>query len=108
MTQDISQDSDAAPVTAGTHSSAEIEAIHVRLDAGDDRMARIEANLKTNTEATARVEGNTSDLVDLFASARGAFKVLEGLGKLAKPAMYITGATSAVLTLWVSLKGLIK
>ncbi|MDQ8046833.1 MAG: hypothetical protein REI11_19675 [Patulibacter sp.] len=94
----------AAP--APTH--AEILAIHQRLDAGDRRMQRIEDSLASNTAATARVESNTAELLDWFASGKGAFKVLEGLGKLAKPLASIVGLGVAVGGMWATFKGFFK
>ena len=86
--------------TPGAESHPEISAIHARLDAGDARMARIEKSLAANTAATARVEGNTAELLEWFASGKGAFKVLEGLGKLAKPLAAIVGLCVAIATAW--------
>lgn len=107
-TPDLSGDG-AAP----TH--AEVVAIHQRLDEGDGRMARmdermerIERSLAANTAATARVESNTAELLDWFASGKGAFKVLEGLGKLAKPLAAIAGLGVAMLSLWATFKGFFK
>ena len=94
--------------TSGTEQHAEISAIHARLDAGDARMARIEKSLAANTAATKRVETNTSDLVDLFISFKGAFKVLEGLGKIAKPVAAVVGLGAALLSLWAAFKGIFK
>lgn len=87
---------------APTHP--EIKAIHERLDAGDARMQRIEASLSANTAATARVETNTSDLVDLFVSFKGAFKVLNWIGKLAKPLGAIVGLGVALAAAWTAFK----
>jgi len=97
-----------APAENGNPSSPEIAAIHARLDEGDERMARIEKSLAANTAATARVESNTSDLVDLFVSFKGAFKVLEGLGKIAKPVGAVVGLGAALLSLWAAFKGIFK
>jgi len=94
--------------SAGSESHPEITAIHSRLDAGDARMARIEKSLAANTAATRRVETNTSDLVDLFESFKGAFKVLEGLGKIAKPVAAVVGLGAALLSLWAGFKGIFK
>ncbi len=82
----------------------EIEAIHERLDEGDVRMQRIEAALQTNNEATARVETNTSDMVEAFENLKGAFKVLNWIGRAAKPLGYIAGAIAAIISLWTAFK----
>jgi len=99
---------DTANTAPGTEPHPEITAIQARLDAGDERMARIERSLELNTAATKRVETNTSDLVDLFISFKGAFKVLEGLGKIAKPVAAVVGLGAALLSLWAAFKGIFK
>jgi hypothetical protein len=96
-----------SPAAPGTHSE-EIAAIHARLDAGDARMARIEGELRQNTEATKRVESNTREVIDLFGLAAGGFKALEGLGKIAKPVGAIVGLGAALLSLWAAFKGVFK
>lgn len=97
-------DSSIQPAEPGTHSNKEIAAINTRLDAGDERMARIERSLKENTDATARVESNTSELVDGFNSFKAAFKVLNWVGKLAKPLSAIVGLGAAVAAAWTAMK----
>jgi hypothetical protein len=75
-----------------------------QLQVGAERMEKIETNLKTNTDATTRVEANTKELVEFFNSVQGAFRVLEALGKLAKPLAYITMLAGACTGLWLALK----
>ena len=64
--------------------------IHARLDDGDQRLSRVEAEqialrreLEANTLATQAVKADTAELVELFQSFKGAIKVLNWLGKLA-------------------------
>jgi hypothetical protein len=83
---------------------ADLQAIHDRLDSGDERMARIESALLANTEATARVETNTSDMVEAFGNLKGAFKVFNWIGRAAKPLGYIAGAIAAIISLWTAFK----
>lgn len=92
------------PATAAT--------IHARLDDGDVRFARVEAEqkalrleLETNTTATKAVKADTAELVELFQSFKGAIKVLNWLGKLAKPMAYIVGLGTACMGFWAALKG---
>lgn len=73
-----------------------------RLGAVEHQMEEIKSNLAVNTLVTEQVQTNTAGLVDLFNNASGAFKVLEGLGKAAKPLMYIAGFVSAALTVWAT------
>lgn len=65
--------------------------------------------LAENTAATRRVESNTSELIDMFVSWKGAFKVFDQIGKLAKPlgAIFLLG--SAVIGFWQAIKtGLLR
>lgn len=86
--------------------------IHARLDDGDKRFARVEEEqralrreLEANTLATQAVKADTAELVELFQSFKGAIKVLNWLGKLAKPMAYIVGLGTACLGFWTALKG---
>lgn len=80
------------------------ETVDARFKAGDDRMGRIEADLKTNTAATARIDTNTAVLLEWLQAFEGAFKLLNGLGKLAKPVAVIAGAATAVGGAWLFFK----
>ncbi|BEP92497.1 hypothetical protein GmRootA79_08810 [Acidovorax sp. A79] len=86
--------------------------IHARLDDGDQRLSRVEAEqialrreLEANTLATQAVKADTAELVELFQSFKGAIKVLNWLGKLAKPMAYIVGCGTACVGFWATLKG---
>lgn len=96
-----------APAATG-NTDAEIVSIHERLDAGDQRMERIEGDLAANTKATQQVAANTQEMVAMFESFRGAFRVLEGLGKLAKPMASLLALGAAIAGLWASMKGIAK
>lgn len=83
----------------------ELEAdVHTRFQAGSDRMDAIEKKLDANSEATARVEANTAEMLEFFNSVRGAFRVLDMLGKLAKPLAYIMMFIGACTGVWLALK----
>jgi hypothetical protein len=60
--------------------------------------------LERNTEATLRVEKNTEGVVEMFTAAAGAFRVLETIGKIAKPIAIIVGLFSGLGTLWFRFK----
>ena len=47
---------------------------------------------------------STKDVTAAFAAARGAFVVLETLGKLAKPLLWLGGLLAAVVTFWDSFR----
>lgn len=57
-----------------------------------------------NTTATRNVERNTADLIEIFLSWKGAFRVLEQFGKLAKPLGAIVALGASLVGLWVALR----
>lgn len=75
-----------------------------QLEAGSKRMGEIEKKLDENTASTARVESNTAEMLEFFNSVRGAFRVLDMLGKLAKPLAYIVMLGGALTAFWMTLK----
>ena len=77
------------------------DSIFARLEEGDARMTRIEQDLADNTKATRATAESTSELVDLLQAFKGAFKVIDWVGKLARPVGFIV---SAGLAIWASLK----
>ena len=79
--------------------------INARLDAGDERMTRIESDLRTNTAATEQIRSNTADLVEFFQAAQGAFKVLNWIGRAAKPLTYIATLCASLWGLWLATRG---
>lgn len=88
------------------------EDMRAHLSRGEQRMSNIEANVDTlradvasNTAATRAVAENTRELVELFESFKGAIRVLNWLGRLAKPMAYIVGLGTACVGFWVALKG---
>lgn len=49
------------------------------------------------------IDNNTKGLVVAFNAAQGAFTVLEFLGKLAKPLLWLAGVIALVGTVWQGL-----
>ena len=78
--------------------------IKKRLDDGDRRMNELDAAIKENTAITAGVKADTAEIVDFFESAKGAFKVLEWIGSVAKPISYIAMLVSTVGGVFVLFK----
>lgn len=77
------------------------------------RVVQMEQDMAHNAEATARntdsietIRQNTQDIVDTFAALAGGFKVLQGLGRLAKPLAYIVGLVTAVITAYSAWRGI--
>ena len=62
-----------------------------------DRLLAVEAKVD-------RIDKATSDVVSAFNAAQGAFTVLEWLGKLAKPILWIGGLVTAAGIIWQNLK----
>ena len=72
------------------------------------RVSSMEEDLRDNTAATNRVEKNTEDLVAAFEALKGAFRVLEFIGKVGKPLLYITGAITGMIGFWKLVTSFIK
>lgn len=47
-----------------------------------------------------RIDENTKEVTAAFTAAKGAFMVLELIGKIAKPILWITGVCSTIALLW--------
>lgn len=60
--------------------------------------------LQENTDATKRVEANTSEMLEVFQSFKAAFKVLEWIGKAAKPLGYVVGLGASIAAFWTAVK----
>jgi hypothetical protein len=73
-----------------------------------ERVGNLERGLADNTAATKRIEANTAELVDVFVSWKGAMKVLETIGKAAKPLAAIVSLGAAVVVWWASIRGYFK
>ncbi len=88
------------------------------LDQGDKRMnsladeitavkleqAEFRHLLKENTDATNAIKADTAELLEAFRSFKGAMKVLEWIGKAAKPIGYIAGLCASVAAFWAAIK----
>lgn len=70
----------------------------------EEGFGNFKAELADNTAATKRIESNTADLVEAFANLKGAFRVLNWIGKFARPLGYIAGAIAAVVSLYTAFK----
>ena len=88
------------------------------LRAGDKRMDEIvktvaaiqieQASAKVllaeNTETINEIKANTADMLEVFESWKGAMRVMEMIGKLAKPLGYIAALIAAVVGIWNAMK----
>lgn len=70
-----------------------------------DRVGNLEKGLADNTATTKRIEMDTAEMLDIFKSWQGAMKVLEMIGKAAKPLAAIATFAAAVGAWWINWKG---
>ncbi len=80
---------------------AEFEAMVRRQEASEQALKEVREDIR-------QIRADTSGIVDFFDSATGAFKVLNWIGKAAKPLGYIAATIAAVAGAWASVKGGIK
>jgi len=83
------------------YSEAFIKSLHGRVGA-------LEEDVRRTTEAMERMEKSISSVVELFGALEGGFRVLQGLGKLARPVGYIGAAIAGCIAAWTAIKGLGK
>lgn len=76
-----------------------------RLDKGAQLMRELRTSLDANTQLTQDVQTNTSELVSLLNSFKGAFKVFNLIGKAARPLGWIAGALASLIALYAAWKG---
>ena len=62
------------------------------------------ALLKENTEAINAIKADTADMLATFESWRGAMRVLEAIGRLAKPVSYIVGLVASIAAFYTAVK----
>ena len=60
--------------------------------------------LKENTDDTKAIKADTAELLEAFRSFKGAMKVLEWIGKAAKPMGYIAGFCASMYAFWTAVK----
>lgn len=79
--------------------------VNERLDKGSERMAAIERDLKAVTQELYELKQQLADLLEFFTAMRGAFKVLNWVGKVAKPLAAIVMLGGACVGFWTAIKG---
>lgn len=60
--------------------------------------------LAANTETIAQIKTDTAEMLGVFESWKGAMKVMEMIGRLAKPLGYIVGLGASAAAFWAALK----
>ena len=66
--------------------------------------ARVKVERAENTETINEIKTDTADMLEVFESWKGAMRVMEMLGKLAKPLGYIVGFWASVAAFWTAMK----
>lgn len=74
-------------------------------DRVDAEIKSLRLDVDANTLLTKSVKTDTSELVETFKSIQGAMRVLDMLGKLAKPLAYIFMLCSALWGVFAAVKG---
>lgn len=69
------------------------------------RVGAIETGLAANTAMTQKIASDVAEGVEFLNAAKGAMRVLEIIGKMAKPMGYIVALCAAVAGFWTALKG---
>lgn len=85
--------------------AATLQQINQKFDNGSARMAGIERELTATRKELHELKQQLQDLLEFFEAMRGAFKVLNWLGKLAKPTAAIVGLGAACVTAWSAWRG---
>lgn len=70
-----------------------------------DRVGNLERGLADNTATTKRIETDTNEMIEMFRSWQGAMKVLEIIGKAAKPLAALVSLGVAVGAYFAHWKG---
>lgn len=84
----------------------EREQINHRFDKGSERMAAIEQELGKTRQELSELKQQLADLLEFFIAMKGAFKVLNWLGKLARPTAAIVALCVALIGAWNAVKGI--
>ncbi len=88
--------------------SVSIEEFKASQEAIHNRFLALESQVQENTNITQTVAENTQGVVDAFNAATGAFKVLEFIGKMAKPLIWVLGLGATVAVNAAALKASIS
>lgn len=82
-----------------------VAAIAKRLVEGDERMDNIEASIDAARKEQHEIRLQMTDMLEFFQAMRGAFKVLNWIGALARPVAAIVGLGVALTGAWTAVRG---
>lgn len=66
------------------------------------RLDTLEGNVDSHTEQLNRIEKNTAELIETFQAFQGAWKVLNWIGKAAKPIAVLSAVFATAYTLFTT------
>lgn len=66
------------------------------------KLAVLEDSVDSHTEQLNRIEKNTSELIETFQAFQGAWKVLNWIGKAAKPIALVSAFCAGAYTLFTT------
>ena len=81
-----------------------LQQVNKRFNQGSERMAAIERDLKVATQELHERNQQMAELLEFFTAMKGAFKVLNWVGKVAKPLAYIVMLGGACVGFWTAVK----
>ncbi|WP_427183612.1 hypothetical protein ACL598_17485 [Bordetella bronchialis] len=85
-------------------NAAFIKSLHAQVVEMKGDVSSTAAATQQNTEAIKRIDANTQGIIEMFSALEGGFKVLSGIGRLAKPIFYIASACGAVMGMYAAWK----
>lgn len=82
-----------------------VQQINQRFGQGSERMAAIERALAAERRELQELKGQLSDLLEFFSAMKGAFKVFNWIGKVAKPAAAVVSLCAAMGAAYAAWRG---
>lgn len=82
-----------------------VQQFNQRFSQGSERMAGIERDLLAERRELQELKVQLGDLLDFFNAMRGAFKVLNWVGKVAKPVAAIVSLGAAMGAAYAAWRG---
>lgn len=64
-----------------------------------------DSELKSIRSRLTKIEADTSEMIDMFNALQGGFRVLQMIGRLARPFGYISAAAASIAMAYAKIKG---
>ena len=84
--------------------AAELRESDRRMDTLTAEVAALKAKMDEHGQQITAIKTDTAEMLAVFQSWQGAMKVIEMIGKLAKPLGYIVGFGASVAAFWAAMK----